>query len=180
MVDVSWINYVLGHKRKLLQFGVGSVQLHILKLKFQQLVPICSFYVSICTAVTVVSVHAFPGFQIAAAALRQAGQSIASERQFVLAAGSLDFQINNTRYSLTTTAVAINFLNLEFACSESDCCAIQGTGGCARPDEGLLSRASVAMNAYYQARGRNSWNCFFNGTGLITITDPSLGTYKYA
>ncbi|CAD6246564.1 unnamed protein product [Miscanthus lutarioriparius] len=69
--------------------------------------------------------------------------------------------------------------NLEFACSESDCGAIQGTGGCARPD-GLLSRASVAMNAYYQARGRNSWNCFFNGTGLITITDPSLGTCKYA
>jgi len=34
-VDVSWINYVLGHKRKLLQFGVGSVRLHILKLKFQ-------------------------------------------------------------------------------------------------------------------------------------------------
>ena len=33
-VDVSWINYVLGHKRKLLQFGVGLVQLHILKLKF--------------------------------------------------------------------------------------------------------------------------------------------------
>ncbi|XP_039814749.1 major pollen allergen Ole e 10-like isoform X2 [Panicum virgatum] len=62
--------------------------------------------------------------------------------------------------------------NLEFACSESDCGAIQGTGGCTRPDS-LLSRASVAMNAYYQARGRNTWNCFFNGTGLITITDPS-------
>jgi hypothetical protein len=62
--------------------------------------------------------------------------------------------------------------NLDFACSESDCGAIQGTGGCTRPDS-LLSRASVAMNAYYQARGRNSWNCFFNGTGLITITDPS-------
>ncbi|KAG0522386.1 hypothetical protein BDA96_07G032600 [Sorghum bicolor] len=71
--------------------------------------------------------------------------------------------------------------NLEFACSESDCGAIQGTGGCARPDDNsLLSRASVAMNAYYQARGRNSWNCFFNGTGLITITDPSLGACKYA
>ncbi|NP_001388370.1 putative X8 domain containing family protein isoform 2 precursor [Zea mays] len=69
--------------------------------------------------------------------------------------------------------------NLEFACSESDCGAIQGTGGCAQPDS-LLSRASVAMNAYYQARGRNSWNCFFNGTGIITITDPSLGTCKYA
>ncbi|XP_034600934.1 major pollen allergen Ole e 10 isoform X1 [Setaria viridis] len=69
--------------------------------------------------------------------------------------------------------------NLDFACSESDCGAIQGTGGCTRPDS-LLSRASVAMNAYYQARGRNSWNCFFNGTGLITITDPSLGTCKYA
>ncbi|XP_062191887.1 major pollen allergen Ole e 10-like [Phragmites australis] len=62
--------------------------------------------------------------------------------------------------------------NLEFACSESDCGEIQGTGGCTHP-ESLLSRASMAMNTYYQARGRNSWNCFFNGTGLITITDPS-------
>uniref|UniRef100_A0A0D3GW47 X8 domain-containing protein n=1 Tax=Oryza barthii TaxID=65489 RepID=A0A0D3GW47_9ORYZ len=64
--------------------------------------------------------------------------------------------------------------NLEFACSESDCAAIQGTGGCSFPDDdgSLPTRASVAMNAYYQARGRNSWNCFFNGTGLITITDP--------
>ncbi|CAL5008665.1 unnamed protein product [Urochloa decumbens] len=69
--------------------------------------------------------------------------------------------------------------NLEFACSESDCGAIQGTGGCTHPDS-LLSRASVAMNSYYQARGRNTWNCFFNGTGLITITDPSLGNCKYA
>ncbi|XP_010234283.1 major pollen allergen Ole e 10 isoform X2 [Brachypodium distachyon] len=71
--------------------------------------------------------------------------------------------------------------NLEFACSESDCSAIQGTGGCSPLYGGvLLSRASVAMNAYYQAKGRNSWNCFFNGTGLIAITDPSLGTCKYA
>ncbi|KAI4972653.1 major pollen allergen Ole e 10-like [Hordeum vulgare subsp. vulgare] len=71
--------------------------------------------------------------------------------------------------------------NLEFACSESDCSAIQGTGGCSALNGGvLLSRASVAMNAYYQARGRNSWNCFFNATGIISITDPSLGTCKYA
>jgi hypothetical protein len=61
---------------------------------------------------------------------------------------------------------------MEFACSESDCSAIQGTGGCTHSGS-VASRASVAMNAYYQARGRNSWNCFFNGTGLITITDPS-------
>jgi hypothetical protein len=63
-------------------------------------------------------------------------------------------------------------VNMEFACSESDCSAIQGTGGCTHSGS-VASRASVAMNAYYQARGRNSWNCFFNGTGLITITDPS-------
>jgi hypothetical protein len=61
---------------------------------------------------------------------------------------------------------------MEFACSESDCSAIQGTGGCTHSGS-VASRASVAMNAYYQAMGRNSWNCFFNGTGLITITDPS-------
>ncbi|XP_051200873.2 major pollen allergen Ole e 10 [Lolium perenne] len=71
--------------------------------------------------------------------------------------------------------------NMDFACSESDCSAIQGTGGCSVRYGGiLLSRASVAMNAYYQAKGRNTWNCFFNGTGLISITDPSLGTCKYA
>jgi hypothetical protein len=63
---------------------------------------------------------------------------------------------------------------MDFACSESDCSAIQGTGGCSVRYGGiLLSRASVAMNAYYQAKGRNTWNCFFNGTGLISITDPS-------
>ncbi|KAM0919373.1 hypothetical protein ACQ4PT_008281 [Festuca glaucescens] len=57
--------------------------------------------------------------------------------------------------------------NMDFACSESDCSAIQGTGGCSVRYGGvLLSRAS--------------WNCFFNGTGLISITDPSLGTCKYA
>ncbi|CAM0910908.1 unnamed protein product [Alopecurus aequalis] len=71
--------------------------------------------------------------------------------------------------------------NLQFACSESDCSAIDGTGGCSVLYGGtLLSRTSVAMNAYYQANGRNSWNCFFNGTGLISLTDPSLGTCKYA
>ncbi|KAL5220581.1 hypothetical protein ABZP36_025294 [Zizania latifolia] len=70
--------------------------------------------------------------------------------------------------------------NLEFACSESDCSAIQGdAGGCSFSGD-LLPRVSVAMNAYYQARGRNSWNCFFNGTGLITITDPSSGSCNYA
>ncbi|KAM0876188.1 hypothetical protein ACQ4PT_036290 [Festuca glaucescens] len=64
--------------------------------------------------------------------------------------------------------------NMDFACSESDCSAIQGTGGCSVRYGGvLLSQASVAMNAYYQAKGRNTWNCFFNGTGLISITDPS-------
>uniref|UniRef100_M8BSN2 Uncharacterized protein n=1 Tax=Aegilops tauschii TaxID=37682 RepID=M8BSN2_AEGTA len=68
--------------------------------------------------------------------------------------------------------------NLEFACSESDCSAIQGTGGCSAHNGGvLLSRASVAMNAYYQARGRNTWNCFFNATGIISITDPIVCSF---
>ncbi|GJN12506.1 hypothetical protein PR202_ga30789 [Eleusine coracana subsp. coracana] len=67
---------------------------------------------------------------------------------------------------------------MEFACSESNCSAIQGTGGCTHSDS-VMSRASVAMNAYYQAKERNSWNCFFNGTGLITITDPSKQGDEY-
>ncbi|KAJ3693502.1 hypothetical protein LUZ60_008982 [Juncus effusus] len=67
---------------------------------------------------------------------------------------------------------------LSYACSVIDCGAIQPGGSCYEP-KSLLSHASVAMNAYYQSRGRNSWNCYFNGTGIVTSTDPSFCNCKY-
>ncbi|KAJ6423544.1 hypothetical protein OIU84_024499, partial [Salix udensis] len=36
----------------------------------------------------------------------------------------------------------------------------------------LINHASVAMNLYYQCKGRNQWNCDFRNSGLIVVTDP--------
>lgn len=63
---------------------------------------------------------------------------------------------------------------LNFACGEggADCGAIQAGGPCFNPNT-VASHASFAFNVYYQKMGRNYWNCYFGGTGVITITDPS-------
>ncbi|KMZ68856.1 CBM43-containing protein [Zostera marina] len=63
--------------------------------------------------------------------------------------------------------------NIQYACSIVDCSELQPPNGkCFHPDN-LLFHASAAMNIYYQANGRKIWTCYFNNTGLITITDPS-------
>lgn len=36
-----------------------------------------------------------------------------------------------------------------------------------------MNHASIAMNLYYQSKGRNHWNCDFRASGLIVMTDPS-------
>jgi exo-beta-1,3-glucanase (GH17 family) len=72
-------------------------------------------------------------------------------------------------------SVEVDVINaLEFACGEggADCSPIQVGGACYIPNS-VLSHASVAFNSYYQKMGRNYWNCYFGGTGVITITDPS-------
>lgn len=63
---------------------------------------------------------------------------------------------------------------LNFACGEggADCGEIQAGGACYSPNT-VLSHASFAFNTYYQKMGRNYWNCYFGGTSVITITDPS-------
>ncbi|KAF9587861.1 hypothetical protein IFM89_006115, partial [Coptis chinensis] len=43
---------------------------------------------------------------------------------------------------------------------------------CYTPDT-VLNHTSIAMNLYYQSKGRNKWNCYFNNSGLIVVTDPS-------
>ncbi|KAJ3679387.1 hypothetical protein LUZ60_017398 [Juncus effusus] len=68
--------------------------------------------------------------------------------------------------------------NIEYACSQVNCWPIRKGGPCFYPNT-LISHASVAMNIYYQANGRNDWNCDFSGTGLIVTTDPSYGKCKY-
>ncbi|KAL6197368.1 hypothetical protein ACLB2K_032977 [Fragaria x ananassa] len=70
--------------------------------------------------------------------------------------------------------------NIQFACNQlKDCKVIQEGGSCYNPNS-LINHASVVMNLYYKDVGQNSWNCDFRGSGLITQTDPSYGSCKYA
>ncbi|GMJ05355.1 hypothetical protein like AT1G78520 [Hibiscus trionum] len=68
--------------------------------------------------------------------------------------------------------------NIDFACSQVDCRVMQKGCPCFSPDN-LMSHASIAMNLYYQAKGRNQWNCDFRGSGLIVITNPSYADCIY-
>ncbi|XP_072967088.1 major pollen allergen Ole e 10-like [Typha angustifolia] len=68
--------------------------------------------------------------------------------------------------------------NINFACSQVDCGVLQKGSPCFYPDS-LVSHASVAMNLYYQSRGRKFWNCYFKNSGLIVMTDPSFGSCIY-
>ncbi|XP_009406277.2 glucan endo-1,3-beta-D-glucosidase isoform X1 [Musa acuminata AAA Group] len=68
--------------------------------------------------------------------------------------------------------------NLNYACSQVDCSILQRGCGCFYPDN-LISHASIAMNLYYQSRGRNYWNCYFKNSALVVTTDPSFGNCVY-
>ncbi|KAJ0496346.1 putative carbohydrate-binding X8 domain-containing protein, plant [Helianthus annuus] len=61
---------------------------------------------------------------------------------------------------------------VNFTCSQIDCRILEKGGACFLPDN-LINHASIAMNIYYQCKGRNPWNCHFGNSGLITLTDPS-------
>lgn len=63
--------------------------------------------------------------------------------------------------------------NIAYACNYADCKVIQQGGSCYEPQK-LVNHASVAMNLYYQASGRNYWNCDFNQSGIVAVTDPSM------
>jgi hypothetical protein len=68
--------------------------------------------------------------------------------------------------------------NINYACSHVDCQILQKGYPCFSPDS-LRSHASIAMNLYYQCKGRNRWNCDFRDSGLIVKTDPSKDCYMY-
>ncbi|KAK4421095.1 hypothetical protein Salat_2060000 [Sesamum alatum] len=68
--------------------------------------------------------------------------------------------------------------NINFACKVVDCSTIQPGGLCYYPIN-LANHASVVMNLYFQKQGRHFWNCDFNNSGIIVVTDPSDGDCKY-
>lgn len=63
--------------------------------------------------------------------------------------------------------------NIDYVCGSGvDCTPIQDDGPCFEPNT-VRSHAAFAMNAYYQANGRNNFNCDFISTGVVTTIDPS-------
>ncbi|KAK1368896.1 major pollen allergen Ole e 10 [Heracleum sosnowskyi] len=68
--------------------------------------------------------------------------------------------------------------NFKYACGIVDCSSTKEGGPCFLPPT-MVNHASVAMNLYYQSQGRHTWNCDFNGTGVVAVTDPSSGACKY-
>ncbi|XVF40181.1 hypothetical protein PTKIN_Ptkin01aG0090800 [Pterospermum kingtungense] len=71
--------------------------------------------------------------------------------------------------------------NLKYACEniEESCRPIQPGEACYYPNT-PINHASVAMNIYYQGHGHQPSQCYFDGSGLITISDPSYGSCQYA
>lgn len=63
---------------------------------------------------------------------------------------------------------------LDYACGQQsvDCGPIQPGGACYEPNT-LRSHAAFAMNQLYQVAGRNSWNCDFSQSAVLTSTNPS-------
>ncbi|KAF4386832.1 hypothetical protein CsatB_011970 [Cannabis sativa] len=78
----------------------------------------------------------------------------------------------------STEAAALQGI-LDYACSQVDCSIMEKGCPCSLPDN-LINRASIAMNLYYQANGRNRWNCIFRNSALVVVTDPSYGKCIYA
>ncbi|KAI0527190.1 hypothetical protein KFK09_002789 [Dendrobium nobile] len=64
--------------------------------------------------------------------------------------------------------------NLDFACGQQgvDCLPIQPGGACFEPNT-VKSHAAYAMNQLFQVAGRNSWNCDFRQSAILTSQNPS-------
>lgn len=63
--------------------------------------------------------------------------------------------------------------NIDYICGLGlDCRPMQEDGACFLPNT-VRAHAAYAMNAYYQAMGRNDYDCDFKETGAVTTVDPS-------
>ncbi|KAG7639593.1 putative glucan endo-1,3-beta-D-glucosidase [Arabidopsis thaliana] len=64
--------------------------------------------------------------------------------------------------------------NLNNVCSNSSVhCEVVSEGGACYDPINLYNSASVVMNLYYQNQGRQYSKCDFEGSGIISVTDPS-------
>ncbi|OAY76138.1 Glucan endo-1,3-beta-glucosidase 6 [Ananas comosus] len=67
--------------------------------------------------------------------------------------------------------------HLKLACSMADCTTLYYGGSCnAIGDKGNIS---YAFNSYYQLQKQDSRSCDFDGLGMITYLDPSVGDCRF-
>ncbi|KAL8137463.1 hypothetical protein V2J09_003464 [Rumex salicifolius] len=63
--------------------------------------------------------------------------------------------------------------NINYVCSQGiDCGPIQSGGSCFDSNN-QVTHANYVMNAYYQAKGHQPFNCDFSGTGVVATNDPN-------
>ncbi|XAR73400.1 Glucan endo-1,3-beta-D-glucosidase [Bertholletia excelsa] len=67
--------------------------------------------------------------------------------------------------------------HIRLACSVADCTTLNYGGSC--NGIGVKGNISYAFNSYYQLQRQNSRSCDFDGLGMITFLDPSVGDCRF-
>ncbi|CAN0890875.1 Glucan endo-1,3-beta-glucosidase 5 [Linum grandiflorum] len=67
--------------------------------------------------------------------------------------------------------------HMRIACSEADCTTLNYGGSC--NEIGAKGNISYAFNSYYQLNMQNEKSCDFDGLGMVTFLDPSVGECRF-
>ncbi|EAZ06546.1 hypothetical protein OsI_28792 [Oryza sativa Indica Group] len=67
--------------------------------------------------------------------------------------------------------------HLKLACTMADCTTLYYGGSCNAIGE--KGNISYAFNSYYQLRKQDAQSCDFDGLGMITYLDPSIGDCRF-
>ncbi|KAM1562547.1 hypothetical protein PS1_005379 [Malus domestica] len=67
--------------------------------------------------------------------------------------------------------------HMKLACSVADCTTLTYGGSC----NGIGARGNIsyAFNSYYQLQMQNERSCDFDGLGMVTFQDPSVGECRF-
>ena len=67
--------------------------------------------------------------------------------------------------------------HMKLACSVADCTTLNYGGSC--NEIGAKGNISYAFNSYYQLQMQNLQSCDFDGLGMVTFLDPSVGECRF-
>ncbi|KAJ7967870.1 putative Glucan endo-1,3-beta-glucosidase [Quillaja saponaria] len=67
--------------------------------------------------------------------------------------------------------------HIQIACSIADCTTLNYGGSC--NEIGAKGNVSYAFNSYYQLKMQDERSCDFDGLGMVTFRDPSVGDCRF-